>query len=250
MPVVRFQRRTGASSQSASGVMRFKRRHPQFDRSTVAGGRSVVPGAARSFPLYAPPSRVGLMHYSPHTIGSTALDDNGVVVLLNDGIQAGTSILERVGNRINMHSMQFDCIVSAPTAPASPYFVQPYSWAIIFDRRPNGLLPSYTDVMHTAGYSAHLNESNRDRFVIVYQTRFFTSGADSANCIDSSYRMWSRKVVLGKQTVYTIGAATGAIGDIKEGCLYFVASSNVPSGLAASDKPHFQSHGRIFFSDL
>lgn len=162
-------------------------------------------------------------------------DQNGEVTLLN-GTIPGTGVSNRVGQKIEITSIEYDfgCAITATSLASSPSVVGTdfMRVAIVYDKQSNGAALAYTDVYEniTSVVSpfTHRNINNLDRFDVlaVDDIRF-----DTANNL--SVRL-HRYIKCNLDVRYNTGTA-GTIADIVSGSLYVVAADQYTSGAGVSN---------------
>jgi len=158
------------------------------------------------------------------TLGEINLLAGGEMYLMN-GMPEGTAVNERVGRQITVKSIElrgyFVCIASTTQRVIRV--------AVVYDRSPNGVMPTYTDIFRpqTGALLTNLslpvyppNLNNRARFDILYDCQHTTSGGSSSttNTYPSPHFDIKIDAVLG--TVYMGSGAL--IGSIQGGALYIV----------------------------
>lgn len=160
-----------------------------------------------------------------------ALDTTGTVALINT-IAQGTSVVQRVGKKVLLKSVQ----VRGNAIANSAAIAQDVAWMIVYDKRPTGSLPAITDILVSASATAMNNDNNSGRFVILKRSDFAIVGnvSAAANTTDSTLVDTTCFISLkGLPTVYK-AATTGAIADIEEGALYYVAIGTAAAGTSAA----------------
>lgn len=167
---------------------------------------------------------------------TSAINADGKTQMLNI-IKVGSAFYERVGNRINMKSLEIRWVVaptySAPTTATTEWL----RFLIVYDKQSNGAEPTWADVItsyNNAGTTTSLSTSfmninNRDRFVMISDKQFALadSDVDSNVATDSvvDYRAnpvnYHRYIKLKGLPVVYKGSA-GSSGDISTGGLLFM----------------------------
>jgi len=154
--------------------------------------------------------------------------DTPYISLGNQAIQAvnlmkvGTAAHERVGNTINVKSVIITNYNSTGGSGYGRLFV-------VYDRQPNGTLPTYQTIFATVDYTGTvqpsfglINPKNQLRFEILYYEQFFGNysvngyGYRPANGID--------RVVINRPTTFKQSSNPPTIADIATGAIYVVQS--------------------------
>lgn len=87
--------------------------------------------------------------------------------LLN-GISQGAGSDERIGRKITLKSLLFRWVFSVTGTPtAGTHTVAPYRIVIFYDKAPNGVAPSMTELFTASNINAIVNLGYKDRFVIL-----------------------------------------------------------------------------------
>jgi len=153
--------------------MHGRRRSVAIPRPMRIDQGSMIPGY-RSVPasFTSPKGEVKAVDLSVASYPFSADLTNTNVFLLN-GVQEGTGFYNRIGRKIEMRSLHIrgSITVNALTS-TTPDFLK---WAIVYDRQPNGALPTYQQIFqlydqqgntHSDAYS-EVNLDERDRFMII-----------------------------------------------------------------------------------
>lgn len=160
--------------------------------------------------------------------GSYVLDSTGSVTLLNP-IPQGATVTSRVGKKIMLKSLQ----VRGRIANGSTAVINDTAYFIVYDKRPNGVLPAISDILTSASPSVFNNDDNAGRFVIIKRVDAVLIGSTTtpteATAKDQTWYIGLR----GMPTTYK-SLGTGAIADIEEGALYLVTIGNTAAGTAAA----------------
>lgn len=166
--------------------------------------------------------------------------------LLN-GVQAGTGFFNRIGNKIEMKSLEFRSAIrvngNAPAA-GNEYL----RLVIIYDAQPNGALPTWADIFTsydnagatTSTNYSYLNINNRERFKVFADWTFSVPSANDAPLngdvacaikTDQEAINFHRFIKLRKLvTNYKGSTNPAAIGDIATGSLLFTFIGNRAPG--------------------
>lgn len=165
-------------------------------------------------------------------------------------IKNGSSWYNRIGSRIGMTSLSIKLRLyqNAGTGVTTGDLIM---FAIIYDKQPNGALPTLADVFSnydlngtgTSGMEMYPNPINRDRFVILLQkfgwfsdTRVPTN-TGSANNFDaknSKNGYWLKKNLKLNSLETTYGDTNGNIADIRTGSLIYICWGINAAGAAAT----------------
>lgn len=188
---------------------------------------------ARSFA--AQTSNSGPDLKSVDLVDNVAFDNAGAAntsIHLLNGIASGSAAYQRVGARINAHSirLRWQVILTDNVTVAIPLRV-----ALVWDRMPNAALPTYSEIFadqSSAGAvstdtSTFVNVANLDRFKVlreeIIRLRLRSSTLDVT--LDSKPTLqgdWYVKLSPLVQTFLTDGD-DATITSIKQGALYLVA---------------------------
>lgn len=161
----------------------------------------------------------------------------GINMICLNAMSQGDDIYQRTGRSIKIHSIEFDAkIVPGGTYPAAADRVK---IALVWDRSPNGAVPTVTDMFQDIDYAgstktdpeSHVNLNNRKRFKLLFhQKRMlpYLASATAAQAIfnvdqsDLNFNMY-RRFKEPLETVYN--TTTNALTAIQEGALFVVALS-------------------------
>lgn len=131
--------------------------------------------------------------------------------LLN-GCAQGTNNSERVGRKSTIKSVSLK-YTHVPNAPASQCRI-----LIVYDKQPNGSLPTTTDVIPNNSFTSHTNLGYSDRFVVIMDEVSDSSQSSAINISGSRY------VKCNLETLY--GGSTNGIASINSGALFLMAANN------------------------
>lgn len=165
--------------------------------------------------------------YVDTTISPIEGNTTGSIALINT-VASGTGVTQRVGKKIQLKSIQINGILNGSTTTTTAA----YAIMLVWDSRPAGALPAITDILVTVSPEAFLNDANSGRFKILWRSDDYCGpipGDHSTHIYHDYYKF--PKVGRNSRTVYK-AAGTGAIADIDEGALYFVAVGGVAAGAA------------------
>jgi len=178
--------------------------------------------------------------------GALALNSTGTIVALNL-IQVGSSMFNRIGRRVEMVSVRFNCLLN----PLNVTRAAPMDYGrviIVYDRQTNGAYPALADILqdtdqagtNTRTQFSGLNMNNRDRFVTIMDirmhlpfgqdtggllTNMFPSDTYAFKALNDEYRKLNKLT-----THYKADSSPAVIGDISTGGLYLVSLAGSPAG--------------------
>jgi len=159
--------------------------------------------------------------------------------LLN-GIQNGSAFYNRIGNKVEMKSLEFraNLGLSANNTTSGTEYLR---FAIIYDAQPNGVFPTWADIFTsydnagatTSDQFSYLNINNRERFKVFADWAFTAPfGANTAVTNEAMCAMntcqeatnFHRFIKLKRLVAnYKGSASPSAIGDLATGSLFFVS---------------------------
>lgn len=157
-------------------------------------------------------------------------DTTGSITLIAT-IAQGVSVNQRLGKKAAYKSLQIRGNVTAKTTTTSSRVC----WMVIYDRKPTNALPAITDVLVNSNQAAFLNDVNSDRFQVVRRMDYQVIGNSTTPSTGCEAFMVNEYIDLKKRLVEFNAAATGAIGDIAKGALYFITVGGTAAGTAAVD---------------
>jgi len=191
-------------------------------------------------------------------LGNPAFDNapaaNLSVHLLN-GIDCGTSAYNRIGNRVNAHSIRVRWSVVLTDAVTTATTIRV---ALIWDRHPNGVLPAFNEIFAdtshlgavSSGTSTFPNVANLDRFKILrdqfHRLRLRAAVQDVSMPSETIEGDWYVKLAPLVQTFVQDGEDS-TIASIKSGAVYLVAFNPTHAFAAAALSCSFCA--RYNFSD-
>lgn len=147
---------------------------------------------------------------------STVLKHIGIV-------PQGASVSSRVGGKIKWKSIQIRGWVEPGGSQAIPVVA---SFLVIYDRYPNGGLPSAGDILSVVSAGGMLNDGNRQRFVIVRRLDYVVGpktglAAAEPSVMNSVYFVDEYIKLRGLMATYIgTGTSNGQIADMRTGALY------------------------------
>jgi len=174
--------------------------------------------------------------------GNFGINSTGTITAINL-IQTGSSYYQRVGRKINMTSVEIrGSIFSAGATPTA----ETARLMILYDKQPNGALPSNQDVLQTVQQSGAItttvnsrrNLDKRDRFVCLWDHQVECPGQQSgAASNDAPINTDQISTVIHKYirlpnlvTQYQADSSPAVIGDIATGSLFLLTFGENPSG--------------------
>lgn len=169
--------------------------------------------------------------YVDTSVSPIAGNTTGSIALLNT-VPQGTSVNTRVGKKILLKGLQMRGTVNGD----SNCITSQFALMIVWDRRPSGALPAITDILDTVSPVSFLNDSNSSRFHVLWRYDSVNIGASTSAQTDTQAQVFNEYVKIPKnykQTSYR-ALGTGAIADIDEGALYFVAVGGNVAGTGDS----------------
>lgn len=166
------------------------------------------------------------------TFIDVAMSTTTTVTLLN-GLTKGENYNSRHGREISLGSYEFN-LQSAPTDTTGTE--QNHRFFIVYDRYPQGVAPTFTDVFAFGHTSTNLDEDNRWRFRILYDsgTHTLSSRVAAGGGRDTGYLKTHKRIIglKGLITRYNNGNA-GTIADIDFGALFLMTVGSHAAGATA-----------------
>jgi len=165
-------------------------------------------------------------------------------IVLN-AVEQGAAFYNRIGNKINMKSLEIRIVLRPSTGTGTPNTVQYIRMLIVYDNQPNGANPTWADIMtsyNNGGSTSStaqdfLNINNRNRFKIFADITVTINDADTASVFSSAnygLQFYGNETnchrfikLKGAQTTYK--ASAGNVGDISTGSLLFFPYSDFGS---------------------
>lgn len=200
--------------------------------------------------------------------GTPSFTQAGTVTLLTVPVE-GASFYNRIGRRIRMKSIQIKGAITPGLGNAAADTATLGRVMVLYDRQPNGALPSVADIITdytSAGATSTttrsgLNMNNRDRFVVLMDqfvvlpavgisgvapaaTIYYADPNNNAGGAEQGQLLINRFIKL-KGLESHFKASAGAIGDISTGSLIMltIASDSANAGgsytLAFEDRVKF-----------
>lgn len=168
--------------------------------------------------------------YTDTAVAAYELDTTGSVTLISV-IPQGASQSQRIGRKVENKSIEVRGQVNTKTTTT----ITSGRVMLVYDRQPNKALAAVTDVLESASYYAFKKDENKNRFLILKDKHFKTTGNQTAAQINDSGIQnvhWFLKLPRGLITEYST-AGTGVIGDITTGALLLVVIGTTAAGTAA-----------------
>jgi len=163
----------------------------------------------------------------------------GLVTLVSTVAQ-GAAPNERIGRRINWHSME--CSMKFRHFSDADYL---YSriW-FIYDRQPNGTLPTFTTIFKSAVPETILNTNFGHRFKILYSRGFCSSRNIATGVMEGNVQFTNATKIDLKGLTASFTGSTDSIGDIEKGAIYacVVSTDNNISSITCEE--------RFFYYDM
>lgn len=152
------------------------------------------------------------------SISSIAFDSASPTVTLLNGVVPGLDDDQRIGRKITLRSLQ----TLGTIFNGSSGVDQVVRIAVVLDKTPGGVLPSYSNIFSSSGVDSMRNLDFRSRFQILSDQHIVvnTKGQyGDAHPVQSYRKMFT-------PTIYNAGVA-GTVADIESGALYLVTQGNV-----------------------
>jgi len=184
---------------------------------------------------------------SQGTAGSSVLAMNatGTILALNL-IQAGSSMFNRIGRRIEMKSIRFQATVNVLNVTRSS-LIDYCRLLVVYDRQTNGALPTINTVLLDTDQAANntttsfsgINMNNRERFFVLMDKRFAVPAVTNTasvltNVFPNGDSQWPKtdefRKIPGLTTHYGADSAPAVIGDITTGGLYVICLATIAAG--------------------
>lgn len=149
-------------------------------------------------------------------------DTTGLVSLIN-GVAQGSDFNNRIGRKVTIKSVQLRGHFTSQDGEVADCYCR---LLIVYDRQPNGALPSVTDVLTASTSVSFMNLNNRERFVILAEHSIALADKSSLVAGDQ----WRGSPTTASVDIYrkvdlpVIFDGTGAtIGDIQTGSLFVLS---------------------------
>jgi hypothetical protein len=177
-------------------------------------------------------------------------------------LTTGSSSWNRIGRKVSLKSVHVQGYFN-PTTNGNVAYAQFARMLIIYDKQPNGSLPSISDVLRDQVNSATdsnvtlvssgLNLNNKDRFEIIADERWIlpgvtaaqTTGITTATCDEMHFEVYRK--LKGREVHFKADSSPGVIGDIATGSLILITFGSLVSGY---EPWNAQLSARVRFSDL
>lgn len=155
--------------------------------------------------------------------------NNGGNIRLMATIPQGTSVNQRIGKRAYYRSITLRGSIFS----GSSVSLNDNSLLIIYDKRPNGVLPAVTDILTATTPNGFMNDNNSGRFEVIRRIDMATAGSSSTPTGTSILNLDHYIPMKSRPIVFESGAG-GAISDIDSGALYLICTSSTASGVLCS----------------
>lgn len=196
----------------------FNRRKRQRTMGVVQAGR---PSPRRAVMFYPQPSLRDLQYFdSSGSLGTNAA--SWVYQNIFSPVQ-GTGSSSRYGDKILAHSLQISLYVGANN---------PYRIVFVYDRQPNGALPSSPLPMLTVASDAFKDPDYRERFVILRDFWISNDSGSGTRSSDPRNNNFQRVLVKLRNLPSTFNGNAGTIADCQTGSYFIMiynASTNANS---------------------
>lgn len=218
-------------------------------------------------PAKRPTSRwgtVGMYNKKPELkrmdtgLSNTQISTTPLIIALNL-MHQGTDDNNRIGKEVSLHSLKFNggIVLSAVRDNTFDHL----RYMLIYDRQPNGLLPTIGDILKTIDLNgatstdvfSHKNEDNRDRFLFLRDQRIGipddSQGAlhPGVSCLASPFPGTINDYIPLKGLTTKYLSDSGTIASISTGALYFVMLGFLPASVANWTMNHVF---RVTYSDV
>lgn len=211
LPISKYRRTGYINSPSLSRMSSYFGRSNTSYRSRFSSRagpyRTLTATSRHTNPIYPRPE---LKFYdsdpagtSPPQISTLRIDSGGTVACLNRLI-TGTGVQNFLGNQISVKSVSYRVELNLPSASADQV---PTSGRVVllWDKQPNGTLPTFSTIFQTNSYLAYINNNYRDRFVVLRNDQFSLSpNGDQA-------LFFERNVKINMLTTFANGQSTAGV---------------------------------------
>lgn len=176
----------------------------------------------------------------------THIDNVGEVQLLN-GMVEGTTVSERIGQKVEATSVDVNWTVMNADLSGSTNVVgvNTVRVSLVFDRQPNQTAATYANVYTPNTVvetpQGHRLINNTDRFEVLKTEMFTLDTADRLSMCGSWY------IPMHHETRFA-GSNNGDVTDITTGALYLMYSSDQTT--AGNAGPSLNAHARYRFKDM
>lgn len=193
--------------------------------------------------IYYPPRPLQVRRKAPQEVNYVDLiqanygfNTTGTITLLAT-IAQGASINQRIGKRAYYKSLLIRGYIQALSAS----IFNDVAILIIYDKRPNGVLPAITDILTMVSPTAFMNDNNTGRFEVIRRFDHMLLGNTANPTTGLEAISVDHYIPLKKRPITFESAGTGAIADIDSGALYMVTvGNNAPSTSSASSNLSFR----------
>lgn len=157
---------------------------------------------------------------------SSVVSNVGAAVLLN-GCTPGSGATNRIGRKITMISCHVKLYIKQNTSDNSNW--TGVKIALVYDKQTNATALSWSDVYDTSSVIADRNLDNRDRFIVLWDSK-----AIGFDAYGSAKNVHTENVFIKRRldVIFNSGSA-GTVADIQTGSLHLLhytdETTNVPS---------------------
>ena len=164
-------------------------------------------------------------------------------VLHIGGIALGTDIDQRIGRTLTYRKIMFNIEI----IPTGGTLTSSYRILILYDKQPNGALPTLDTILTGGAPHGPLNFKeidSRDRFTTLYNSGIITLNGNAA-----PESTWNTEIFLDVNLPATMNAAPATIGSYVTGSLLFVTLGSKTVGgqghqISFEDRVRFIDGGR------
>jgi hypothetical protein len=180
--------------------------------------------------------------------------------LIMNPIRTGSNYYERIGNSVNLISIQYRAYVVENDQSSNPVYLRQ---TIVYDKAPPGTMPGYDEVfrdtdadgIENVDEQSHLNQDNMDRFIILMDKHTFlptlkiTNGQwltlTAVSPVKETFQFEEEIDLRGLRTVYKGNDPPILAEDFATGAIYLFVASNT-----TGDVPYtLEVTARLNFSD-
>lgn len=198
-------------------------------RPTSAGRYAKKPKTVMTVPRPMPRKTYQEANFVDLGAASYAANTTGTITLLNTIVQ-GPSQNERIGKRVYLKSLLMRGFAFGGTTAV----INDVATMIVYDKRPNGVVPAITDILTSANSSAFMNDNNTSRFEVLRRKDYVLIGNSTTPSTGQEAISVDEYIPLKKRPMIFNALGTGAIADIDEGALYLITVGNNVAGTTAA----------------
>lgn len=167
--------------------------------------------------------------YFDTAVTSFNLSTTGSIVHINP-VPQGVTTVTRVGKRIRMKSLQ----ILGSAQAGSTGSILDCACMLVYDRRPNTVVAGISDILVSSTPNNFLNDTNSNRFRILKRWDFTLNGNTTTPTSNTTLDMTTYFKFPAKYANVSYKAlGTGAMDDIDEGAIYFLAVGGNAAGTSA-----------------